>query len=170
MEYVDIVNEDGLPTGGTVSREEAHARGIRHRTAHVWLVRRGEKGNEALFQKRSMEKESFPGLYDTSSARRELREELGLSAAPEDLDRAGVIRNRYEKVFHGRLFRDDEVTWVYVYRGPVDEKTLTLQRSEVESVRWFELDGVIDEIRTDRTRFCAPTAGLLLLKGYLEGR
>ena len=68
MEYFDIVDEAGAPTGETVSREIAHRDGIRHRTAHVWIVRRSESGWDILLQKRSKEKDSFPGYYDTSSA------------------------------------------------------------------------------------------------------
>ena len=62
MEYLDIVNENGLPTGEIVSRDAAHREGLRHRTAHVWVVRKSDVGYDILLQKRSMEKESFPGL------------------------------------------------------------------------------------------------------------
>ncbi len=34
----------------------------------MWVVRKRDVGYDILLQKRSMEKESFPGLYDTSSA------------------------------------------------------------------------------------------------------
>ena len=44
MEYLDIVDRDGNLTGETVSRETAHRDGIRHRTAHVWIVRRTGNG------------------------------------------------------------------------------------------------------------------------------
>ena len=90
MEYFDIVDEDGKPTGAVVSRETAHEEGIPHRTSHVWIVRKTEKGYDILMQKRSLNKDSFPGMYDTSSAGhiragdkpvasaiRELEEELG---------------------------------------------------------------------------------------------
>ena len=39
-ELLDIVDEDGNPTGETVERGRAHREGIRHRTSHVWLLRR----------------------------------------------------------------------------------------------------------------------------------
>ena len=68
MEVLDIVDESGQPTGETVSREEAHREGILHRTAHVWVVREERGRTEILLQKRSEEKDSFPGMYDTSSA------------------------------------------------------------------------------------------------------
>ena len=40
MEYLDLVDEAGNPTGEVVERTTAHAQGLRHRTCHVWLLRR----------------------------------------------------------------------------------------------------------------------------------
>ena len=182
-EYLDIVDESGQPTGVTTSREEAHRKGILHRTAHVWVIQKTGQGYDILLQKRSEEKDSFPGLYDTSSAGhipagdeplesalRELKEELGIAAAANELRYAGSFRIRYEKEFHGRMFRDNEVTWVYVYEEAVDISTLVLQESEVSKVRWFDLEEVWNEIKTDRSRFCVPMGGLKVLRAYLESR
>ena len=181
MEYLDVCAEDGRPTGKTVSRDDAHRDGILHRTAHVWIAREKTGGFEVLLQKRSMEKESFPGMYDTSSAGhipageeplpsalRELKEELGISAKPEQLAFAGSFRIRYEKEFHGRPFRDNEATWVYVYSDPVEIDALTLQASEVDEARWFDLEEVWTEIQTSRERFCMARAGLNILRDYLK--
>ena len=44
MELLDIVDENGKPTGETVERKTAHSEGIRHRTAHVWIVRKSDEG------------------------------------------------------------------------------------------------------------------------------
>ena len=181
MEYLDIVDASGMPTGKTIERSIAHRDGILHRTAHVWVIRERDGRTEVLLQKRSEEKESFPGMFDTSSAGhipageepvpsalRELEEELGIKATENQLCYAGTFRIQYEKVFHGNLFRDNEVTRVYVYREHVDIHSLSLQESEVSEVRWFDLESVWNEIqRGDRTRFCVPTAGLKVLRDYL---
>ncbi len=180
-ELFDIVDEAGQPTGKVISRDEAHQKGTLHRTAHVWLVKEKPEGYDILLQKRSEEKDSFPGMYDTSSAGhipagdeplpsalRELKEELGLTASPEELKFAGTFRIQYEKEFHGRLFRDNEVTRVYVYDKPVNIQDLTLQKNEVSEVRWFDLDEVWDEIHRSRERFCVPTTGLKVLREYLR--
>jgi isopentenyldiphosphate isomerase len=180
-EFFDVVDEAGQPTGKVISRDEAHQKGTLHRTAHVWLVKKKPEGYDILLQKRSEEKDSFPGMLDTSSAGhipagdeplpsalRELKEELGLTASPEELKFAGTFRIQYEKEFHGRLFRDNEVTRVYVYDKPVNIQDLTLQESEVSEVRWFDLDEVWDEIHHSRERFCVPTAGLNVLREYLR--
>ncbi len=181
MEYFDIVNENGEPTGKTVSREKAHRDGILHRTTHVWLVRDDREGRyQILLQKRSREKDSFPGLYDTSSAGhipagdepkvsalRELKEELGITATAEQLAFAGSFRIQYEKVFHGRLFRDNEFAEVYVYTEPVEAEKCILQESEVEEVRWFDLEEVREELDRSSERFCVPRQCLDLLCDWL---
>ena len=179
MEYFDICDTNGQPTGAIISREEAHDKGILHRTAHVWIVRNFEGRTQVLLQKRSLNKDSYPGLYDTSSAGhipagseplpsalRELEEELGISATPEQLTYIGHFFIQYEEVFHDKPFRDYEYSYVYLYTDPVDIDTLVLQESEVESVRWFDIDEVNIE-KGGETRFCVPAAGLQLLKEYL---
>ena len=181
MEYLDIVDENGEPTGRTVLREEAHRNGIMHRTSHVWVIRTEGGVTEVLLQKRSMDKESFPGMYDTSSAGhipagegplasalRDLEEELGICACEEQLRYIGSFHISYEKMFHGRMFRDNEITGVYVYSGPVDTDKLVLQPSEVDEVRWFALEDVWDEIQHSRDRFCVPAEGLDLLRKYIK--
>ena len=181
MEYLDIVDETGKPTGKVIARDLAHRDGILHRTAHVWIVRPAGEDYDILLQKRSMEKESFPGQYDTSSAGhipageeplssalREMKEELGIEALADRLHYAGSFRIQYEKEFHGHLFRDNEVTSVFVYMDPVDISSLILQASEVDEVRWFRLNDVWEEIQYSRERFCVPTGGLKVLRDYLN--
>ena len=181
MEYLDIVDENGIPTGKVISRDEAHKEGIMHRTAHVWITRRIDGRSEVLLQKRSMNKESFPGMYDTSSAGhipagaeplpsalRELSEELGIQATPEQLRYIGTFHIQYEMMFHGKLFKDNEITSVFLYSESVDTDKLVLQGSEVESVEWFDIDEVWDEIQHSRERFCVPAEGLSLIRTYLQ--
>ena len=176
MEFLDICDENGEPTGRTVERNIAHRDGIMHRTAHVWVVREVNEEWQILLQKRSMEKESFPGLYDTSSAGhipagseseesalRELGEELGIHASADQLEYIGHFRIRYEKMFHGKLFKDNEYSRVYLYREAVDISKLRLQESEVDEVRWFPLAEVREEIKTCRDRFCVPAQSLEVL-------
>ena len=167
MELLDVVDENGCPTGETVEREKAHREGIRHRTAHVWLMRAGKDGPEVLLQKRSANKDSYPGCYDISSAGhipagvdfipsalRELQEELGLSADPEELIFCGQRRFHFSAEFHGRPFVDRQVSNVYcIWRDDWPE-TLLLQESEVESVRWMNLEECKRAVRENRIPNC----------------
>ena len=118
MEYVDVCDENGLPTGEIVERSTAHRTGVRHRTAHVWIYRETEGRYQVLVQKRSDSKASFPGMYDTScaghvpageepidAAVRELSEELGIRLRPDQLEELGQFDSRDDLVFRGVPFR-----------------------------------------------------------------
>lgn len=152
MEFLDIVNEDGLPTGRQVERAQAHACGILHRTAHVWIVRKRWGVWQVLLQKRSDNKDAYPGCYDISSAGhipagedfipsalRELQEELGYSAVPEQLVFCGRRRFRFSQVFHGKPFHDNQISNVYLLPLDQEPEQFTLQLDEVSEVKWFDL-------------------------------
>ena len=184
MEIFDIIDENGNPTGKTVERSIAHAEGIRHRTAHIWIIRRKNGRTEILLQKRSRNKDSFPGKFDTSSAGhiqagdeplesalRELKEELGIHAVPEDLQFAGKFPISFAKEFHGKMFRDNEVAFVYMYTKPVDVAKLILQKEEVESVEWFDMEELDTALQPPRDqRFCVPMEGFRIAKQWWESR
>ncbi len=167
MELLDIVDKSGRPTGLTVDREIAHQEGIRHRTSHVWLLRRKENTVEILLQKRSREKDSYPGCYDISSAGhipagvdfvpsalRELKEELGLDAAPEELVYCGQRRFSCHAIFHDRPFWDNQISNVYALWRDVEPEALTLQTSEVEEVQWFPFRACLAAVRSGSLPSC----------------
>lgn len=181
MEIFDIVDEYGKPTGETVERNIAHANGVRHRTAHIWIARKVMGKWQVLLQKRAMTKDSFPGRYDTSSAGhiqagdeplesaiRELGEELGIAASPKQLEFAGTFRIQYEKEFHNKLFKDNEIAFVYVYIGEVDIDKVSIQEEELECVEWFDLDETYRECLAHNQKFCVPVKGLEIARNYLN--
>lgn len=179
-ELFDVVDEKGIPTGEIVERSLAHKNGTRHRTAHIWVIKEKEGRISVLLQKRAMNKDSFPGRFDTSSAGhiqagdepkesaiRELGEELGIFAREEELEYAGTFNINYEKEFHDKIFRDNEVAFVYVYKKPVEIEKLTIQKEELDLVEWFEADYVLEECRKHNQKFCVPIAGLEVALKYL---
>lgn len=60
------------------------------------------------------------------SAIRELKEELGIEAKPEELHYIGVHYGAFEAEFYGKMFRDRELSSVYVYTEPVEIENLKL--------------------------------------------
>ena len=64
MEYFDVVDQNGNPTGEIIERKEAHRRGIPHRTSHVWIARRRDGQVELLLQKRCKEKGNFEEYFE----------------------------------------------------------------------------------------------------------
>jgi isopentenyl-diphosphate delta-isomerase type 1 len=143
-EIFDVVNERDEVIGREI-RREVHRRNLLHRAVHVMVF---NQSGALLLQKRSMLKDNFPGVWDSSSsghldagelydacASRELREEIGL--VPE---RPAA-----------RLFKIDgcpetgyEFVWLYACRS---EGPFALQVEEVDRVDWFSLAEIDEWVR-----------------------
>jgi isopentenyl-diphosphate delta-isomerase type 1 len=133
-EIFDIVNERDEVIGQR-TRGEVHRTGLRHRAVHVLVYNRN---GELFLQKRSMQKDTFPGAWDSSAsghldtgedydacAVRELREELGLETtrAPERLFKMTACEGTGQ-----------EFVWVYRLEA---EGPFTLHPEEIETGGWF---------------------------------
>lgn len=138
-EVFDVVNERDEVIGQN-TRREVHRLGLMHRAIHVLVY---NARGEVFLQKRSMQKDRQPGLWDSSAsghvdsgeaydacAVRELREELGLEVAAPP----------------ARLFKlpasertDQEHVWVYrcLAEGPFH-----LHPGEIERGEWFSPESV----------------------------
>lgn len=168
MELFDIVDEQGRPTGRVRERSLVHLYGDRHRTAHVWITRPNEKsGFDVLLQKRAMNKDSYPGCYDISSAGhipagcdymesalRELEEELGITATAEDLTLIGTRQVNIHMEFYGKPFHDNEYSAVYILNKEIDIASLTLQKEEIESVCWMDYEECRNGIKNNTLKNC----------------
>ena len=152
-EFLDIVDETGQPTGEIVDRETAHAKGVLHRTSHVWLARKKNGKIQILLQKRAKHKSSFPGCYDISSAGhipagdnyeisalRELKEELGVKAEEKDLIYCGDRKVIWDDVFFGKPFHDRQISRVFLLWLDREESEFTIQEEEVDSVLWMDFE------------------------------
>jgi isopentenyldiphosphate isomerase len=157
MEYLDILDEHGNPTGRAMEKGAAHRAGLWHRTAHVWIInRRGE----LLLQLRARTKRDYPNMWDISAAghivageepmagaMRELREELGEKAGIRDEDLRHICTLKHESTLNtgdaNREFSD-----VYLVRTELPAEAFTFDDGEVARVEympWRELKRRIDE-------------------------
>lgn len=184
LELFDILNEDGTKSGIVRERTVAHRDGSLHGTVHIWIVRENEEsGYDVLLQKRSRNKDSNPGCYDISaaghiaagadvlpSALRELEEELGIAAEPQELSYVGLHRCGFEAEFYGRPFRDNELSSLYVYDKPVDVQALRFQEEEVEDVCWMDYEKCRREIMEGALKNCIYIEEFEMLGKYLFSR
>ncbi len=182
LELFDICGEDGTPTGHVKERSMVHRDGDLHRTVHIWVVRQGTDGSlDVLLQKRSREKDAYPGCYDVSSAGhvqagddfvhsavRELQEELGITAKEEELRFIGFHEGYVENNFWGHPFKDWEISAVYLYDKPVKEACLKIQESEVESVIFMDYEKVLAGIQKGTLVSCVYPKEFLMIKEAME--
>lgn len=178
MEMFDIVDENGHPTGIVKERTKVHEDGDLHRTSHVWILRDTKDGLEVLLQKRSKNKDSFPGCYDTSSAGhipagqgflesalRELNEELGIKASSDKLEECGMQRIISENIFHGKVFKDNQIAKVYRLKmNDLNIDKINLQKEEVESVVWMNLKKCIEAVKNNNIKHCMYVEELEMIR------
>ena len=169
MELLDIVDINGEPTGQVKERTKVHQDGDLHRTSHVWILRDNKRGGQdVLLQKRSKEKDSFPGCYDISSAGHitagtgyvesaicELREELGIEVKPEELEERMIRHITNRNIFHGKEFVDNQITRVYRLRkDDLKIEELMLQKEEIEEVIWMDYEECLDAVENKTFNHC----------------
>lgn len=148
MEMLDILNEDGSPTGKIVSKKEAHEKGLWHRASHIWFI--NSKG-EILLQRRSKNKDSHPDVYDVSAAGhlsagdtpmqgalREIEEELGIKLQEKDLIKIGEVSN--ESIQHNGDYINKEYNDIYVVNKDIPISDFIVQESEVDHVKYIPIE------------------------------
>lgn len=181
MEMFDVVDAQGNPTGRVVERAQAHAEGIRHRTAHVWILRQAHGSIQILLQRRSPDKDSYPGCYDISSAGhvpagadyipsalRELEEELGVAADAQQLHYCGQRHFTFRQEFHGALFQDCQVSRIYILWLDAEETEFHLQTEEVEEVRWFDFAEALRLVQENAIPHCIYQEELRMVEQHME--
>lgn len=86
LEYIDVLNENGVKTGEILTRKEVHVNGLWHRAIVVAIL---NENNELLLQQRSANKDKNANLWDISVA--------GHVSAGQD-SMSAAIREIYEEV------------------------------------------------------------------------
>jgi isopentenyl-diphosphate delta-isomerase type 1 len=151
-ELFDIVDEQDRVTG-QATRREVHARGLRHRAVHLLVV---NQAGRVFLQQRSMLKDLFPGMWDSSAAGhvgageeydstalRELEEELGCRPARPP-----------QRLFKLEAREETGQEFVWVYRVEA-EGPFTLQVEEIQGGDWFTV-AEIDRWLVERPWELAP--------------
>lgn len=148
-ECLDVLTPTGLHTGLVKKRHLVHADGDYHRAVHVWLF--VESTQELVLQKRADCKDSWPGLWDISSAghisagdtplltaRRELQEELGITLPADAFEFLFVYLQ--EDVINDGKYINNEYNDVYLVTlvDPIPIEAFTLQESEVSAVKYIK--------------------------------
>ena len=147
-EIFDVVNSLDEVIG-TASRAAVHAKQLRHRSAHILVF---NSSGELYLQKRSLNKDTSPGLWDTSAAGhvgngesyrdaagRELHEELGLP-----------LETTLEPLFKLDANFITGFEFVWVYRG-IATAMLIPDPVEISEGRWSDVTQLEEWIK------CRPT-------------
>jgi isopentenyl-diphosphate delta-isomerase type 1 len=144
-EMLEIINAEG-DTIGIRSRSEIHGNpSLMHKVVHVLVF--NDKG-ELLLQKRSMNKDVAPGMWDTSvgghvapgediidAAKREMKEELG------------VLPNNLQQIYSFVYKNDYEIELVFSYKF-IHNGPFPFDKEEIDDVRFWSFDEIKTTIGT----------------------
>ncbi|WP_456278928.1 NUDIX hydrolase [Bacillus sp. AK128] len=127
---------------GVASRSDVHKNGYWHEAFHCWFIS-NEQGIDYIYlQLRSKNKKDYPNLLDITAAGhllaeetvqdgvREIKEEIGIDLAFEDLVQLGVIEYCVIK----DNFIDKELANVFIYMSEGTLDDFTLQVEEVSGM------------------------------------
>lgn len=165
-ETIDILSIGSNTSGkmvfvpnGRMLKKMAHVTGAPHMAAHIWIF---NSRWEVLIQKRSLTKDSYPGLWDISAAghissgetmlqwaMREISEEIGLDIQEDDLIPVGYYREEVKFAMKGyeNGWHNNELNGIFLLRYDGDVKSLALQEEEVADVKFIPLSQLETEWR-----------------------
>ena len=149
-ERFDLVSRDGAPLGVSKARRDVHRDGDWHRSLHIWVALRdgsGVAGTSSspclLFQRRSLEKDTWPGALDVAvtghlrageailDGLREAHEEIGLEIKPEQVVHLGRCRRADE---HVAGVRDRELQEIFATATSLPLAAFTPDPDEVTAL------------------------------------
>ena len=138
-EIFDVVNERDEVIDRK-SRREVHAQGLLHRAVHVLAF---NARGEVFLQKRSMSKDTSPGLWDSSaSGHLDAGEDYDGCAVREVWEEIGLkLEQTPDRIMRIEACEETGQEFVWIYRC-VSEGPFTLHPDEIERGEWFTLEEV----------------------------
>jgi isopentenyldiphosphate isomerase len=152
-EPLDVLDENGLPTGRTKGRQAVHVDGDWHRAIHIWVVR---EGRMVVLQRRALTKDLEAGKLDVSvgghyragelfvNVLREAEEEIGLALRPGQLTYLGTARSERRYPDAEPPLVDREFQEVYVVRDERPLEAYDLGPDEVDTLYELPVERAIE--------------------------
>lgn len=136
MEWIDIVDEFNQVVGcGT--REFVHRQSLRHRSSHILLF---NEQDEILLQQRSLSKDLFPGLWDSSVAGHLMVGESPLGGAYRECqEELGIIIEGLQLIGQWPATKQNDWEFTSLYKGIAANLEIHYAMDEVAAIRWLSL-------------------------------
>lgn len=144
-EMIDEYNHLGEKIG-IVDKDEAHAKGLWHKSVHVWII---NNKNEILLQYRCKDKKLYPDTWDCSFAghisagessldavKREGMEEIGIKV---DLDNLNYVLTTREEILYKDI-NSKEFVDIFILRQDFKLDEISFQEEEVSDAKYVSID------------------------------
>lgn len=161
MEYIDVLDENGVKTGEILSRKEIHQRGLWHRAIVIAII---NGNNEVLLQQRSINKDKNAGLWDisvaghistgqdaVSAAAREINEEvsIGIKSKVSITNFRYMFSYRVSQKFADNYVENQFYDFFILRKKRLRAIDITFQASEVQAIKFVSLQKLEKILQTD---------------------
>lgn len=150
-ELIDVLDENGVKTGGVTTRSEIHKKGLWHRAIAVAIV---NEQNQILLQQRSYKKDKNAGMWDISVAGHISTGQDALSAASREINEEVSVNlgfyvdiKDFRYMFSFRkedIIRDDYIErqfydFFILRKNGLKLENIEVQESEIEQVKFVDI-------------------------------
>ena len=161
MEYLDILDENGILTGEKKQREKVHVDGDWHKVVQIFIV----NDNGIMLQQRSLNKKSDPGKWCASAsghissgessidaAIKEFREELGITLKSEEIKLIDTFASPSVRYNNDRKIINNHFVDLYVVNKNINTNDVVIQKEELEKVNYFTIEEFISMVNNKDER------------------
>ncbi len=164
MELLDVLDENGNPTGKVENKDVIHDTGLWHKEVAVLI--QNEK-QEYLVQKRAATKKQGPnkwgltaGHVDTGETYenamvREIKEEIGIEVKPEELKSLGIFKQKYES----EKTTNNNYTKYYYYQTNRKIQEYTICEEELSELKYITSKELEDIVEKQDNNYCFAKRG-----------
>lgn len=160
-EIFDVVDENDVVIEQR-TRAQVHALALRHRSIHLIVE---NAAGEILLQKRSMQKDSHPGMWESSvSGHLDQGETYEQAVLRETKEEIGITIRPPQRLF--KLPAQEDTGWEFacVYKT-ISEGPFQAAPDEIDELKWFTRARLVQEIQANSDRF-GSTLGMIVARVY----
>lgn len=143
MELLDIRDKNGRVTGQTAVRGTVLNPDSYFLAVHIYLY--NDQG-QFLIQKRSLQKQLYPGKWDITGGAASAGETSEEAACREVLEELGIKLRRSDLKYINRLDRHPWLIDIWACRQEISLPELSLQTGEVDDIKLVTASGLLSII------------------------
>ena len=146
MELWDALYMDGTPAGRDLVRGEPIPEGLYHLVCEI-LVRHTD--GTYLMMLRDLEKEGYPGYWETSAGGSALKGEDKLACVRRELrEETGILSDNFEEI--GHYLGKEAIVISFFCITDCDKNSVTLQEGETIDFHWATEEEFIAFVNSDK--------------------
>ena len=155
MEFIDILDEDGNPTGEIKEKDAVHNDGDWHKEVQIFVI----NGEEIILQQQPKEKDDDPGKWSSTAsghiragekssdaAIKEFSKEIGVKIDTKDLVYVDTLKSSSIGFNKGNKILNNRFVDLYVVTKKVNVEDLVVQKEEVENVKSYKIDEFVQMV------------------------